>query len=125
MDSNIIFPELPTYVGVLSVAGLLSVVLTVVLPVLAGLFMRANWSGSVRGLVLLAAAALKGFLEAWLVSADTNTAFNFGAAAYTVGVQFLMAVAIYFGYWRGTGVQQAALQGGVLRSKVVDGTVVP
>jgi hypothetical protein len=123
MESNVIFPELPTYVGVPSLAGGLSLALTVLLPVLAALFMRTQWSAFVKGLILLACAAVKGFLEAWIVAADMNVAFDVGPAAWSVCIQFIMAVSAYFGLLRQTGVQQAAIAGGVVRGKVIDGTV--
>lgn len=116
MESNVIFPELPTYTGVPSLAGILSLALTVLLPVLAALFMRVQWSPFRRGLVLLAFAAVKAFLEAWLISLDADVAFDFGRAAYAVVVQFLLAVVAYFGLLRGTAMQQQALYGGVLKS---------
>lgn len=116
MDSNVIFPELPTYVGVPSLAGLLSLVLTVALPVLAALFMRVHWSTFAKGLVLLVFAAVKAFLEAWLITATTHTGFDVGRVSYTVVVQFTLAVVAYFGLLRGTAVQQAAIQGGVVSS---------
>ncbi len=115
MDSNIIFPELPTYTGVPTLAGLLSLAVTFLLPVIAALFMRTTWSPFARGLVLLAVAAVKVFLEAFLVAADAGVDFNFVTAAYTVVVQFTMAVVVHFGLLRGTDLQQAALRGGVVK----------
>ncbi len=124
MDPNVIFPELPTYVGVLSWGGLLSLIVTAVLPIVAGLFMRAHWSAMTEGLVLLAVAAVKAFLEAWIAANDANTAFDAGAAAYSTVIMFALGVVSYFGLWRGTTMQQAALAGGVVSSKVIDGEVV-
>ena len=125
MDPNVIFPRLPTYVGVMSFAGWLSLGVTVVLPLIAGLFMRARWSAMAKGMVLLAVAAVKAFLEAWIASNDAHTHFNAGAAAYSTVVMFALGVLSYFGLWRGTTVQQAALAGGVVYSKVIDGEVAP
>jgi hypothetical protein len=121
VDSNVIFPELPTYVGVPSLAGLLSLILTVALPVVAALFMRVHWSGFAKGLVLLAFAAAKAFLEAWLFTANQHVGFDAGQVCYTVGVQFTLAVVAYFGILRGTPVQQAAIQGGVISSNIPTG----
>lgn len=121
MGSNIIFPELPTYVGVWSWAGGLSLLVTVILPIIAGLFMRAHWSAMAKGLVLLAVAAVKAFLEAWIAASDAHTAFDAGAAAYSAVIMFALGVVSYFGLWRGTTVQQAALRGGIVSSKVIDG----
>ena len=123
MGTNVIFPHLPTYVGVPSPAGWLSLIVTAVLPVIAGLFMRAHWNAMAKGLVLLAVAAVKAFLEAWIASNDAHSHFNAGAAAYSAVIMFALGVLSYFGLWRGTTVQQAALVGGIVPSKVIDGTV--
>jgi hypothetical protein len=117
VDPNVIFPKLPTYVGVPSPAGYLSLFVTVILPIIAGLFMRAHWNTMAKGLVLLAVAAVKAFLEAWIASNDAHTHFNAGAAGYSAVIMFALGVVSYFGIWRGTTVQQAALAGGVLPSK--------
>lgn len=125
MESNVIFPDLPTYTGVVSLAGLLSLLVDVALPVLAALFMRTHWSASAKGLVLLAFAAVKSFAEAWIVAEHAGRAFDIGQVAYSIGVSFVIAVVSFYGFGvRGSRVQQAALRGGVLRSKVIDGQVV-
>ena len=122
MDTNVIFPDLPTYLGVPSWQGGLSLLVTALLPVIAGLFMRAHWSAMTKGLVLLAFAAVKAFLEAWIAANDAHSVFHAGPAAYATVIQFALGVVAYFGLWRGTNVQQAALNGGVVSSKVIDGT---
>ena len=116
MDS-IVFPELPTYLGEPSLAGLLSLAVTFLLPVIAALFMRAQWSVFRKGLVLLGLAAVKAFLEAWLGAVNSDEVFNFVAAVYTAVVTFAMAVAAYVGLLKNTPVQRAALEGGVFPSK--------
>jgi hypothetical protein len=122
VDTNLIFPALPTYTGVPSLGGFLSLLVVLVLPVLAGLFMRTHWSTPAKGLVLVGCAAVKAFLEAWIVAANANTHFDVGAAAWSTAVQFALAVVAYFGLVRGMAVQRAALQGGIIRSnRVVDG----
>jgi hypothetical protein len=122
MDSNVIFPDLPTYVGVPSWQGLASLLISAGLPLIAALFMRAQWSGTTKGLVLLGFAAVKAFVEAWITSNDAHTAFALGPAAYSTIVQFALGVIAYFGALRNSSVQRSALAGGILRSKVIDGT---
>ncbi len=112
MDS-IIFPQLPTYVGEPSLAGLLSLAITFLLPLAAALLMRSSWSAFKRGLVLLALAAVKAYIEAWLGAITGEEAFNHVGALYSTLVQFGMAVAAYFGLLRHTTVQQAALHSGL------------
>jgi uncharacterized membrane protein len=121
MDS-VILPELPTYLFAPTLAGVLSLALTFLLPIIAALFMRTTWSAFRKGLVLLVVAAVKSFLEAWFVAVDANVGFNFGETAYAVLVNFGLAVVFYFGILRDTRMQQSAIQGGVVRSKVIDGT---
>lgn len=116
MDSNVILPQLPTYVGSPTLAGLLSVLVTVCLPILAALFMRSGWTAMRKGLVLLAVAAVKGFAEAWIAALADHVAFNVVTTLYSVGVQFVIAVAMYFGIWRNTPLQQSAISGGVIKT---------
>lgn len=123
MDS-LILPELPTYLFAPNLAGVLSLILTFILPLVAALFMRTTWTTFVKGLVLLAAAAVKTFLEAWLVAVDAHTAFNFAEVTYATLVNLGIAVIAYFGFLRDTGVQRSALAGGVVRDKVIDGHLV-
>ncbi|WP_433460683.1 hypothetical protein [Micromonospora sp. CA-248212] len=121
MDS-VILPELPTYLFAPTLAGVLSLALTFLLPIIAALFMRTTWSAFRKGLVLYAVAAVKTFLEAWLLALDAHVAFNFADAAYATLVNFGLAVVFYVGLLKETRMQQAAIQGGVVRSKVIDGT---
>jgi len=116
MDS-IVFPELPTYVGAPNLAGLLSLLVTVVLPIIAALFMRSSWSAFRKGLVLLVLAAVKAYAEAWLGAANHDEAFNFVGAAYSTLVQFVLAVVAYVGLLKQTAVQQAALSGGPVNDR--------
>lgn len=114
MDS-IVFPDLPTYVGAPTLGGLLSLAVTVLLPIIAALFMRSSWSAFRKGLVLLVLAAAKAYLEAWLGAVNHDEAFNFVGAAYSTLVQFVLAVVAYVGLLKQTAVQQAALAGGPVK----------
>ncbi|MER7167015.1 hypothetical protein ABT336_13235 [Micromonospora sp. NPDC000207] len=120
MDS-VILPELPTYLFAPTLAGLLSLLLTFGLPLLAALFIRTSWSAFRKGLVLLAVAAIKTFLEAWLIAVEASVAFNFVEVGYAVLVNFGVAVVFYVGLLRDTGVQRAAISGGVVKDRVIDG----
>lgn len=110
-------PELPTYMLEPSLAGLISLLLTVVLPLLAGLVMRPAWSPGAKAVTLLALSAVKAALEAWVAANSSGVAFNLTATAYSVLVTFGIAVVMHFGLWRGTGVQQAALNVGAPPSR--------
>jgi hypothetical protein len=114
---SIVFPDLPTYVGEPSLAGLLSLLVTVALPIIAALFMKGSWSVFRKGLVLLTLAAIKAYAEAWLGAVNHDEVFNFVAAAYSTMVQFILAVVTYVGLIKNTAVQQSALVGGPVNDK--------
>ena len=120
MDS-VVLPNLPTYLFAPNLAGVLSLILTVLLPLGAALLMKQSWSTSAKGLVLLALAAVKAFVEAWIGATDTGADFNVATAAYAVVVNFGIAVAAYFGLLRNTGVQRSAIEGGIVKDKAIDG----
>lgn len=120
MDS-IVFPDLPTYVFELSPAGVLSTLLTFVLPLLAALLMRSKWSAYRKGLVLLALSAVKAYAEAVIGAQTSGEPFHAGAAGYATFMNFLVAVVFYVGLLKRTAIQQAALTGGLVRDKAVDG----
>lgn len=117
MDS-VVFPELPTYMGEPSLAGFLSLAVTFLLPIIAALFMRAQWSAFRKGLVLLAVAVVKSVLESWLGAVNSGEAFNLATTVYVAVVTFAMAVVAYVGLWKNSPVQQAAIQGGVVASPI-------
>jgi cell shape-determining protein MreD len=112
MDS-IVFPTLPTYLFESSLAGVLSLVLTVILPIVAALLMKSRWSALQKGLVLLFMAAVKAFLEAWIGAATSDEVFQWADTLYSVLINFGIAVVAYVGLWKGTSVQQSALATGV------------
>jgi hypothetical protein len=122
VDTSVILPELPTYLFAPSIVGLLSLLLTAVLPLLAGLLMKQSWSAAQKGTVLLILAAVKTYAEAWLAAADAGLAFNHVTTIYAIVVNFGIAVASYFGLLKGTAVQQAAITHGVKDSRTIDGT---
>lgn len=112
MDS-VVFPALPTYLFEPSLAGVLSLALTFLLPLLAAVLMRSNWSAFKKGLVLLVLAAVKAFLEAWIGHVESGEFFDFARTAYSVLINFGIAVIFYFGLLRNSDVQQAAIRSGV------------
>lgn len=105
-------PELPTYMFEPTLAGVLSTLLTVVLPLLAGLVMRPAWSTGAKAVTLLAMSALKAGLEAWLAALNSGVEFDAIKTGYSLLLTFGLATAMHFGLWRNTGVQQAALRAG-------------
>ena len=113
MEQSLLFPELPTYLFAPTLAGLLSLLLNIVLPLLAGLLMKASWSTPTKGIILLFLSSVKGFLEAWAAAVDAHTGFNLGGAVMNSLVVWGIAVAIHFGFLRNSSIQRAALNSGV------------
>lgn len=106
-------PELPLYGFAPNAGGLLGLIITFVLPIIAALLMKRSWSAGKKGVVLLALTAAKSIVEAWLMAVNTGVDFDVIPTIYTVVVNFIIAVAVHFGLWRGTSVQQSALSSGV------------
>lgn len=98
-------PTLPTYLFEPNLPGLLSLFLTILLPLLVGLLTRASTPAWVKGVGLLLASALKTVVEAALAGGD---GFNLATTVYTVGLNFAIAVVVYFGLLRGSPPQVAA-----------------
>lgn len=106
-------PQLPAYVFDLHTgAGVLSALLTLVLPLLTALLVRQSWPSGVKGVTLLALSAVKVLLVGWYAAAVDGAVFDLAGAGTGVAVNFVVAVAVYFGLWRGTGVQRSALNSG-------------
>lgn len=116
MDS-VVFPQLPTYLFEPSLAGFLSLALTIILPLLAALLMRSSWSAFRKGLVLLALATIKAFVEAWLGHVTSHEHFDIARTLYADAVNFGVAVIAYFGALKGSATQQAALHGGPVNDR--------
>ncbi len=115
------FPVLPTYLFEPNLAGTISLILTLVLPVFAALFMKASWSPTVKAVVLLAASAVKTLLEQWLVSLNNGYVVDWWTLTYTVLLNLVIAIAGYFGLGiKGSSPQQAALNGGVFHDRAVN-----
>ena len=112
MDS-VVFPTLPTYLFEPSLAGVLSLALTIILPLLAALLMKSRWSAFQKGLVLLLLATIKAFVEAWLGAVNSGEHFDFVTVLYADLINFGIAVVTYVGLLKGTAVQQAAIRSGV------------
>ena len=102
-------PALPVYgFDPQSLSGLLSLVITVLLPIAVGLLTKRSTSAGVKAVLLLAFAAAKAFLEAWLQATNTAVDFAFVPVAISVVVNFAIAAVVHFGLWKPTGAADAA-----------------
>jgi hypothetical protein len=103
-------PDLPGYMFDQSWAGLASFAVAVLLPLVAALVMKASWSSTVKGFVLLVVSAVKTFGEAFLLQ---GADFNAAATGYAVALNFAVAVVFYFGLLKDSQIQQKALSTGI------------
>jgi hypothetical protein len=102
-------PALPVYgFDPQSLSGLLSLAITVLLPILVGLLTKRSTSAGTKALLLLAFAAVKSFLEAWLQASNTSVDFAFVPVAISVVVNFALAAVVHLGLWKPTGASGAA-----------------
>jgi hypothetical protein len=86
----------------------LTLLVSVLLPILVGLVTTKVTSANVKALALLALSLVTSLVSAWILAVQSGTAFDLWAALYTFGAVFLIAVASHFGLWKPTGVAAAA-----------------
>lgn len=102
-------PSLPVYgFDPASLSGLLSLAVTVLLPLLVGLVTTRTVSPGAKAVLLLFAAAVKTLLEAWLQAANSGVDFALVPVAISVAVNFAIAVVVHFGLWKPVGASAAA-----------------
>lgn len=92
-------PTLPTFMFEANLRGILSFVVAFILPLLAALLTKASTRGWVKGVALLALAATKSVIEAFVAG---GADFNLATTIYTVALNFGIAVIAYFGLLRGS-----------------------
>lgn len=114
-------PTLPSYLFEPSLAGALSLVLTVLLPLGAALVMRRTMPAGMKATILLFMSAVKSFVEAWIAHVNAHTPFSPWPVAYAIVINFGLAVVAYFGIWQNTVVQRKAIDGGIVNDGLNDG----
>jgi hypothetical protein len=115
-------PALPVYGFAPNLGGLLSLVITIVLPILVGLVTRRSTSAGVKATLLLALSAVNAVLSAWLQAENTNAVFEWIPVVYSTAVNFVIAVAVHFGLYKPAGVSDAAQRSLVKDRPAVDRT---
>jgi uncharacterized membrane protein len=96
-------PNVPIFAFQPNLAGVLSLVATVVLPLLVGLVTRSRTSAHVKAVLLLVLSALLTVVEAWQLSVDKHAPFHWQQFVINLIVSFVIAVAVHFGLWKPTG----------------------
>jgi hypothetical protein len=86
----------------------LTLLVSVLLPILVGLVTTRVTSPRVKALALLALSLVTSIVSSWILAVQSATSFDLWAALYTFGTVFLIGVASHFGLWRPTGVAAAA-----------------
>lgn len=117
-------PALPVYGFAPNLGGLLSLAITIVLPILVGLVTRQSTSAGAKAVLLLALAAVNSALSAWLQAENTAAVFEWIPVVYSTALNFGIAVALHFGLFKPTGAAQAAQRSLVKDDRVIDGSVV-
>lgn len=86
-------PDLPTYLtAVPSLSGFVSLLLTVLLPLVVAFLSKPSTPGWVKGVGLLVLAAVKTVAEQFIAVGHLNA-----ATFYVVVLNFALAVLVYFG----------------------------
>lgn len=84
-----------------TLASLVSVLISFVLPLLVGLVTRASTSGGVKAVLLLLLSAVTAVLTQF--ASFEGDGFPWATTVLTALVGFVMAVAAHFGLWKPTG----------------------
>lgn len=88
-----------------SVAYWLTLVATVLLPILVGVVTKASTSGGVKAVLLLALSAVTSLVSG-LLAVDGKT--DIGPLVTTTVTTFVIAVAVHYGFWKPTTVTDSA-----------------
>jgi len=78
----------------------------VILPILVGLVTKKVTSSAWKATLLALLSAVSGVLTEWI--SHWTGGFDLGAAVLTWLATFMIAVATHFGFWKPTGVTDAA-----------------
>lgn len=97
-----------------STATLVSVLVSVVLPLLVGLVTKASWSGSLKAMLLAALSAITGVATTFLAATPEHP-FVWQVAVLNAVIAWVIAVATHFGLWK------AETKDGTSVSNVVQG----
>lgn len=97
-------PDLPVYAFAPNWGGLASLFLTILLPLLVGIVTRPSTSANAKALLLLVLALVKTFVEAFVAAQTAHVAFQAVPVLMNVVVNFGIAVALYYGLLKPTGV---------------------
>lgn len=90
--------------------GLLTLIVSVVLPVIVGLITKVVTSPGRKAVLLALLSAITGFGSELLLSLNNGTAYNLFTGLLTFLAAFIIGVALHYGLWKPTGVANKAQQ---------------
>jgi hypothetical protein len=92
----------------LSGLQLLQFAIAVLLPVLVGLVTKATWSPGAKSTLLLLLSTASGLLTEIATAAQANVTYDLGQGLLAAAGTFIVGVAVYYGFWKPTGVAAVA-----------------
>lgn len=87
---------------------LVTLVVTVVLPVLVGLVTTRETNSARKTVYLAVLAAVTGFGSELLAALSNGTTYDVAAGLFTAVTSLVVAIALHYGVWKPTGVSRAA-----------------
>jgi ethanolamine transporter EutH len=96
-------PELPVYAFQPNLGGLLSMILTLILPLAVAVITTRVTSSNVKGILLLIIVAIKTLVEALISNGADYIHFAWVAFLMNLVINFAFAVMMHFGLWKPTG----------------------
>lgn len=116
---NTPLPELPIYTFQPNVGGLLSLLLTLVLPLAVAVITTRVTSAKVKGFLLLSVVAVKTTVEAIVSNGNDYIPFAWIPFLMNLAINFTLAVMMHFGIWKPSGASTAIQEN--VGVKAVDG----
>jgi len=96
--------------------ALLILVVSVLLPVITGFVTTRVTSSSRKAVVLAVLSAVTGFSTELLNALQSNVTYDAFTGLLTAITVFIVAVAMYFGFWKPTGIAVKAQNvGGIVK----------
>lgn len=92
--------------------GLLSLIITLALPLLVAFLAKQSWKQTYKGLLLLFLSFVKAFIEVWLNAINTAADFNLWNVLYSAVIAFMFAVGAYLGLLKKAAVTDALRNSG-------------
>jgi hypothetical protein len=96
-----------------NLVGLLQIVLVVVLPLLTALLVKASFNKGLKAAVLALLSGVSSVLTNWLAAVTVHNVFDWRTVVLNAFIVWALAVATYYGLWKGTSTHVNLLNTGV------------